>query len=96
MTELNSDLAVDLVGKYPDDDSEDLTDEEIAAALPTSGESGIVRAIQALNCDLCGEPFSGNAHELRRRKPHLYWRVRLVCAKGHMVKRVFLADWLLR
>lgn len=85
---------MELTGEYPEEDSEDLTDEEIAKAIPTVGTGDIVNVLQDLKCEVCNEPFVGHSHELRRRKPNLYWRVVSRCPQDHMDHRLFQVDWL--
>lgn len=81
--------------EYPEDDSPDLTDEEIASAVATVSSDAIVSAVQSARCSTCQQgSMRLTSHELRRRKPHLYWRVGLVCAQGHNASMVFLTDWL--
>jgi hypothetical protein len=76
----------------PEEDSSDLTDEEIERAIPTDNTQGISQRIVA---DLQESPgMQLESHELRRRKPHLYWRVKLQTAAGEQHSLIFLADWL--
>lgn len=80
--------------EYPDEDSEDLTDEEIAKAISTDNESGIVNTLSALRCGDCGGNVRIVLHELRRRRPHMYWRTTVECDGTHKTSRLFVTDWL--
>lgn len=77
----------------PPEDSEDLTDVEVAHAVPTTDRRDLAHRI-ATALRISGPEFSLKGHELRRRKPHLYWRVRLVSAEEPDRVLVFRADWL--
>jgi hypothetical protein len=76
----------------PEEDSPDLTDEEIERAVPTDGPRDISRGVLADFQESPGIQLEG--HELRRRKPHLYWRVKLLSAAGVPRTLIFQADWL--
>lgn len=91
---MSSDLSAVLKGtqEYPDEDSEDLTDEEVAAAIETEGTEDIV-AGTTVPCE-CGGGVRILLHEFRRRKPHMYWRTTLECSHGHTTKRLFVTDWI--
>jgi hypothetical protein len=74
----------------PEEDSEDLTDEEIGQAIHTRSAGEVATKLKV-------ELLPGSSisqHELRRRKPHLYWRIRLRLASGEEKMIVYLADWL--
>lgn len=86
----------------PQEDSEDLTPTEAEVAVETFDEKDLARKI-------CQELLPGRAsvsksdarfvvkrHELRRRKPHLYWRVILGCPSEPDRVRTFRVDWLQR
>lgn len=74
----------------PKEDSDDLTDDEVAAAIETKDSSGVV---QRLRGEIIETTFTVKAHELRRRGDSLFWRVRLVAGDVEKVL-VFRADWL--
>lgn len=78
--------------QIPDEDSEDLTDEEVAQAIPTEGTHALSQRVVAFLQEHPGMQLE--KHELRRRKPHLYWRVRLRVPMDEERVLVFLADWL--
>ncbi len=74
----------------PKEDSEDLTDEEVAGALEAKTSSDVARRVQQ---EILDSSFTIKAHELRRRGESLFWRVRLV--DGAVEKSlVFRVDWL--
>jgi hypothetical protein len=76
----------------PDNDSEDLSDEEIAKATPTVDTHDLSKQVGDFLLSRPGTQLE--KHELRRRKPHLYWRVRLRDTAGEEHVLVFVADWL--
>ena len=73
----------------PEEDSPDLTDAEIQQAVLTTDSSDLAQKVAAVikanNLRVALE-----AHELRKRKPHVYWRVRFVGGPT----LVFQVDWL--
>jgi hypothetical protein len=77
--------------EQPQPDSPDLTDEEIQAATTIPDEE-VAPHLQGMACSTCGEPIVGRAHEIRRRRPHLYWRVRCHCKNSHETIRLFRMD----
>jgi hypothetical protein len=79
--------------KAPEDDSPDLTDEEIARALPTGGPDDLVPHLTGQKCE-CGQPMTVVKHEKRFRSPHLYWKAHLTCLEGHASHKVFQVTWL--
>lgn len=94
---MSSSLGAALNGEYPEEDSEDLTDAEIAEAVSVAGPTDIVDHLAGLRCQTCeGEgKLHVLAHVFRRRKPHLYWRVTLGCKNGHQQHaKMFLTDWI--
>lgn len=80
--------------KPPEEDSEDLSDEEIAGSTDTSSSEGVVEGLKDLVCAVCHQALLLRKHELRRRAPSLYWRVRLACEQGHETGRLFRVSWL--
>lgn len=76
----------------PEDDSEDLLDEEVERAIVTTDTSDLSKKIVAYLQEHSGEQL--NSHELRRRKPHLYWRSRIIPSTGDPHTIVFQVDWL--
>lgn len=75
----------------PKEDSEDLTDDEVAGALEAETSSDVARRVRQ---EIQESPFTVKAHELRRRGDSLFWRVRLVAGGGVEKALVFRADWL--
>jgi len=71
------------------EDSEDLTPEEIAQASPV-----MEMPVEEGACSVCGEPLRKVRHILRRRRPHLYSRLSVVCSNGHPVVKTFRLDFL--
>lgn len=76
----------------PEDDSEDLSDAEVEAALPTEDITDLIAKLSKHIRENPGEQVSD--HELRRRKPHLYWRVKIQQPEDKSTALVFVADWL--
>ena len=75
------------------EDSPDLSDEEVAMAQAAT-EKDIPDHLRGITCCACDEPITRMKHELRRRRPYHYWRVRLHCAAGHESLRIFrMLDW---
>lgn len=83
-----------------EEDSEDLTDEEVERAVVATSPSAISQAalepIKQITERTEGIPGHRLTvkHELRRRKPHLYWRLRLTSSEVAEEVLVFRADWL--
>jgi hypothetical protein len=78
--------------QIPEDDSDDLTDEEVARAVNTADTHDLSTRIVVVLRESPGTQLE--KHELRRRKPHLYWRARLRSPTGEERVMVFVADWL--
>jgi hypothetical protein len=85
---------VTLALEAPDEDSEDLLDEEIARAIPTTDATDLGKKLHDYLLEHPGEQVSG--YELRRRKPHLYWRAQVVHPEHPTESVIFTADWLQR
>jgi hypothetical protein len=77
------------------EDSEDLSDEEIASAVAMPAPEAIAEFLGRVTCSTpgCSLRATPTAYALRRRKPYLYWRVRLACEGGHDQRVVLRADW---
>ena len=82
----------------PKEDSEDLTDEEIARAVIVASASELAHAISE---ELRSDPESANtggftvqSHELRRRGENLFWRTRLVSSQEPPKVLVYRVNWL--
>jgi predicted RNA-binding Zn-ribbon protein involved in translation (DUF1610 family) len=74
--------------------SKDLTDEEIASALPTSCVEEIADHLGFTVCPECGEGAVVRADQKRFRFPHFYWRSLMKCDGGHAFQKVFQVTWL--
>ena len=75
------------------ENSPDLSDVEISVARETSSMSDLAHKI-GQKCSTCGEPTAVIKHSIRRRLPHTYWRVGLLCNNGHPERETFVIDWL--
>lgn len=86
----------DLLGTPPEDDSPDLTDEEIVGAIPTQDSKSFVSALEEVLRPLVRPNVGGSiaSHELRRRKPHLYCRTRIALDGEPDKVLLFEVDWL--
>lgn len=80
----------------PEEDSEDLTNAEILAAVPTGHINDLVRHLTGQTCPECQSRLLVAGHALRRRAPHLYWRVSARCAQGHPAQVTYQTNWLKR
>lgn len=86
----------------PLEDSEDLTDSEVEKAVETEDEADLAKKIcHELNpgtasVNKLDARFAIKRHELRRRKPHLYWRAILGCPGEPDRVRTYKVDWLQR
>lgn len=76
----------------PEEDSEDLTDDEIELAVATNNPDDLAQLI----CSAIKESrkFTLQSHELRRRGARLFWRSRLVCAREPDRVLIYGVDWL--
>jgi transposase len=78
----------------PEENSTDLTDEQVIKAILTTNEDGVVSKLsEEHNCPECGTRMHVEKHSLRRRTPHLYWIAWMACEAGHPVSITFRADW---
>ena len=81
----------------PEEDSDDLTNEDILGSRLTGRVGDVVQYLQSLRC-LGSVPCQARViltgHALRRRGKNLYWRVSLCCPQGHPSQVTFQADWL--
>lgn len=78
---------------FPDDDSPDLSDEEIAAAMDTVDAPAFSRMLISFSCPSCGTIGNVVHHERRRRKPDHFTRVTFRCANAHTVVKTFRINW---
>jgi len=70
-----------------EEDSEDLTTEEVESAIPVINVEDMLQRLRLYN------PIEVTAHALRRCAPFFYGRVNLNCTEGP-IKVVFRLDWL--
>jgi hypothetical protein len=77
---------------FPDDDSPDLTDEEIAAALPSGSAKDLAKHLNA-PCVTCGATGGKSAFRNLKRGSHYYSRVTVTCPAGHQATTVFETTW---
>jgi hypothetical protein len=78
----------------PEENSPDLTDLEIANAIPTNSEVDVVQEHSKFSyCSVCSQPVRLVGNAIRRRIPHLFWRMKFECPQGHEGSRVFQIDW---
>lgn len=76
----------------PKEDSPDLTDDEVEAAVDTRDAEDLAKlTAKAVAQDT---EFTVTGHELRRRGDHLFWRTRLVAGGEPDKVLVFRVDWL--
>lgn len=68
-----------------DEDSADLTDEDIASSVEVKGAEAEAELLSGVRCTevACTLPMVLTALALKRRKPSLYERVQLRCDAGH-------------
>lgn len=87
-----------LVDGFPDEDSPDLSDEEIAGAQDTYDQEDFFKSVRLLYlcCPSCELPLKQRRHQRRRRKPDVFSRVVFTCAAGHESVKTFKVNWLLR
>lgn len=79
--------------EFPDDDSPDLSDEEIAAATVTADATTFARMLISFSCPSCGTISTDVHHERRRRKPDHFTRVTFRCQNAHSVVKTFRINW---
>lgn len=75
------------------DDSEDLLDAEVEQAIALASIEALLAHLKETRCAICEEPIETSRHALRRRAPHMYWRMTLRCRAKHDTKIVVRADW---
>lgn len=79
---------------YPEEDSPELRDDEVAQAVPTGKLDDLVPLMNRHICPRCGKKVAVEGHKLLRRKPHLFWQVRFKCTTGHPSALLFQTTWL--
>jgi hypothetical protein len=77
-----------------EENTPDLTDEEVAKATPTQSAADFGEQLKNLRCASCGAPIVKQAHKRCLRAPHFYSRAKGTCPNGHTEAWVFLVDWL--
>lgn len=81
-----------------DNDSEDLTDEEVASAVIVPSEDSMLKHLKGIRCGKCESPLGKAVRHARRKRAGLqYGRMGFVCAgpEGHAFEITFRMDWLL-
>jgi hypothetical protein len=78
----------------PDVDSPDLSDEEIAKAIPTGSPEAVAEHLKA--CPTCGAQGGKSNWKKLKRGPHYYSRVTLKCPEGHETTQLFEMTWCMR
>ena len=78
----------------PDEDSTDITEQQIRSAVKTDNPAELVRHMAYLLCPKCGAQPLLLRHVLRRRAPDLYSRTCCTCANGHVEYFVFRVNWI--
>ncbi len=83
----------DLINEPPQEDSPDLSDEEIERAIETAGHKDLAQhLVEELRRR---EGLAVKSHELRRRGLNLFWRTHLVVTPAEPDRvLVFRVDWL--
>ncbi len=79
-----------------EEDSPDLTDEEIAVAVETTDSNSFVSALEEAIRPMIRPNVAAaiQSHELRKRKPHLYCRTRVALDGEPDKVLLFRVDWL--
>jgi uncharacterized protein with PIN domain len=78
-----------------EDDSDDLSDEEVAQAIALPNVDRVIAHLRAMRCPQCEKEVAPTSHARRRRVPSLYWRMRVRCSENHAsVLVVVRMDWL--
>jgi hypothetical protein len=73
----------------PDEDSDDLSDAEIAKSIPIEVYSEVISHIPE-KCLICESSIAHVKHTRRRRKPAHFSRVTVKCEAGHETSQLFL------
>lgn len=79
---------------FPDEDSKDLTAEEIEQAIVTTNVDALIASLRGQMCSTCQQEFADAAYKLLRRSPFYYSRMRMFCRHGHSNTLLFRIDWL--
>jgi len=78
----------------PEEDSPDMTLDELAGATLAETPEVIASALLETSCPTCQGKVTVTKHVLRRRAPNLYARVLFVCQDGHQGSATFRALFL--
>jgi hypothetical protein len=81
-----------LIEDLPQEDSPDLTDDEIVVAVPTENKDELTQAMVDAIKHHMGSSFE--VHELRRRGEHLYMRSKMRTDREPNKTLIFRVDWL--
>lgn len=76
------------------DDSEDLTEAEAQAAVPTRDVREFADHLAHLSCPTCGSTALAFRHQRRQRLPHLYTKTQTRCPQGHELTTLYQMDWM--
>ena len=80
----------------PQEDSPDLTDEQVAQARGSSDLNALAVPINDSRCPQCERIGLDFTYAVRRRKPHIYVVVTQRCSLNHSWDLIFETDWLER
>lgn len=80
--------------ELPEEDSPDLTDEEIAGAVEASTSARMAEVFAETKCPTCSDQVMVSRHQLRKRGPLHYARLFFVCKDGHAGSITFRASFL--
>jgi len=83
----------DVLPPLKEEDSDDLTVEEVATAVQTTKLEELVEALKEMRCPHCGLSVRVTEHHLRRYQKRFFWRVQLACDTAHSSSKLFEADW---
>ena len=75
-----------------DEDSPDLSGDEVERAVKTVSPADLAHRLSQQVRSHPGWKLA--SHELRRRKPHLYWRNRMTSPDGEELVLIYVVDWL--
>lgn len=80
-----------------EEDSPDLTDEQVAQAIVMPSVDAEIAHLRAMSCPIDTSTLLRDSHALRRRGAFFYDCITLSCCLDgtHKVEVVFRADWLL-
>jgi len=85
---------MDTMIDMPEEDSPDLTSDEIAGAIEAPDADIILDTLSVKTCPTCTSKLTITKHQLRKRAPLFYARVLFVCSQGHQGSVLFRASFL--